>query len=88
MERIIAQIERLTSSADEISRRKIQEVLREVQYSLETPYDTLFMFVNLICNDDCPRDLPIVFFLQKESNQHMTGNTKTAFEQAFKTDFQ
>jgi demethylsterigmatocystin 6-O-methyltransferase len=48
MENIIAQIKSLARSTDEDGLRKIQDALREVQYSLETPYDTLLRFTNLV----------------------------------------
>lgn len=41
MEAFIAQAKSLASTADEAGRKKILDVLRDVQYSLETPYDTL-----------------------------------------------
>lgn len=41
MEAFIAQAKTLAGTADEAGRKKILDVLRDVQYSLETPYDTL-----------------------------------------------
>ena len=41
MEAFIAQAKSLASTADEAGRKKILDVLRDVQYSLETPYNTL-----------------------------------------------
>ena len=41
MEAFIAQAKNLAKAADEAGRKQILDTLRDVQYSIETPYDTL-----------------------------------------------
>ena len=41
MEALIAHVQALAGIADDAGRREIMDTLRNLQYSLETPYDTL-----------------------------------------------
>ena len=48
MESIVTQIKSLVDSADEASRRRIQDSLIDLQHAIETPYDTLQRFAGLV----------------------------------------
>ena len=48
MEAFTAQAQTLATTADETGRKKILDTLRDVQYSLETPYDTLQRLAGLV----------------------------------------
>ena len=48
MEAFVAQAQSLASTSDETDRKKILDTLRHVQYSLETPYDTLQRLAGLV----------------------------------------
>ncbi|KAF2499929.1 S-adenosyl-L-methionine-dependent methyltransferase [Lophium mytilinum] len=47
MESIISQVEALAANTNELGRQAIQRSLRDLQYSLETPYDTAMRFTGL-----------------------------------------
>ena len=48
MDAIIAQVHDLAASADEGGRKQLIDSLRTLQYSIETPYDTLQRFAGLV----------------------------------------
>ncbi|THV52662.1 hypothetical protein BGAL_0073g00370 [Botrytis galanthina] len=47
MDTITAQIQNLAANADEAARKKLLDTLRNLQYSIETPHDTLQRFAGL-----------------------------------------
>jgi hypothetical protein len=49
MESLLTQIQNLAKSVDEEARKTLLDSLRDLQYSIETPYDTLQRFGNLVC---------------------------------------
>ena len=48
MEALITQTQNLAIGADETGRKKLLDTLRDLQYSLETPYDTLQRITGLV----------------------------------------
>lgn len=48
MDAIVAQIQNLAKAADEAGRKKVIDTLRDLQYAIETPYDTLQRFAGLV----------------------------------------
>ena len=48
LEAFAAQARTLASTADDTGRRKMLDLLRDLQYSLESPYDTLQRFSGLV----------------------------------------
>ena len=48
MDDIIAQIQTLAENADETGRNSLQIALRDLQYRLETPQDTLMRLYNSV----------------------------------------
>lgn len=48
MDAITAQIQNLAANADEAARKKLLDTLRNLQYSIETPHDTLQRFAGLV----------------------------------------
>ena len=48
MDALLAQVKSLAGSADDAGRAKIQDALREAQYSLETPWDTMLRIFGLV----------------------------------------
>jgi demethylsterigmatocystin 6-O-methyltransferase len=53
MEAIIDQVKHLSSSADEVARKKILVALRDLMYAIESPDDTLQRIMFLVsCNSN------------------------------------
>ena len=48
MDSILAQINHLASTTDEVGRKKLQLALRDAQFALETPYDTTMRLAGLV----------------------------------------
>ena len=68
-EAFISQAQSLANTADETGRKRILDTLRDVQYSLETPYDTLqrlFFLVNMF-----PFRLPVQESMLNSSHEHI-----------------
>ena len=59
MEGVLTQINRLASTADEVGRKKLQLALRDAQFALETPYDTVMQIAGLV------RPLPLCLLLPR-----------------------
>ena len=63
MDALITQIKDLASTADEAGRKKLQDALRDVQYSLETPWDTALRLGGMVSmlDSDLPLNRPARF---------------------------
>ena len=48
MDAILTQVKHLASTADEVSRAKLLLALRDAQFTLETPWDTMMRLVGLV----------------------------------------
>lgn len=48
MDAIITQVQNLASTANEAGRKEVIDALRNLQYSIETPHDTLNRFAGLV----------------------------------------
>jgi hypothetical protein len=53
MNSILTSIKDLANNTDEQGRKTILDTLRDLQYTLEAPYDTLQRFGNLVSRTDC-----------------------------------
>jgi hypothetical protein len=48
MDAIATQIQNLAKAADEAGRKKVLDALRDLQHTIETPYDVLQRFAGLV----------------------------------------
>ena len=48
MDALVAQVQSLAKAADATGRKKLIDTLRDLSYSIETPYDTLQRFAGLV----------------------------------------
>jgi hypothetical protein len=48
MDAIVTQIQNLAKAADEAGRKKVLDALRDLQHTIETPYDVLQRFAGLV----------------------------------------
>jgi len=48
MDTIITQVQSLAANANEAGRKQLIDSLRNLQYAIETPYDTLRRFAGLV----------------------------------------
>ena len=48
MDSIADQVKKLAATANEAGRKKLLDSLRDLSYSIETPYDTLQRFAGLV----------------------------------------
>jgi hypothetical protein len=66
MDAFIAQAKSLASQVDQAGRMKLETALREVLYSLETPWDTVWRLYDQVSG--------IFLFIQYANSEHRTSN--------------